>query len=189
MKYLPPASFETEEEAPFSPPKVHSCRFPMKVMYLTVVCPPSNGNDGKILLLRVCNEEETKRSVTHQKFCSDFLVNKGIKDGEWKLLLSDPLNMSICKVLDSIASHYQFSEDIADNLVLRYNTITENNKEKLITLTNKERRKMKEFSVRNKNGVERRVQLTNLTLYVLQPKGTVVENDCSCDSSFMMNHI
>ena len=147
MKYLPPASFETEEEAPFSPPKVHSRRFPMKVMYLTVVCPPSNGNDGKVLLLWVCNKEETKRLATHQKFCSNFLVNKGIKDEGWKLLLSDPLNMSICEVLDSIASHYQFSEDIADNFVLRYNTTSDNNKEKLVMLTTKERRKGNNFQL------------------------------------------
>ena len=79
MKYLLPSVFETEEDAPFSPTKVQSCRFPMKIRYLTIICPPIEGEtDGKVLLLRVSHKELTKRAVGHQKFVSNFLLNQGI---------------------------------------------------------------------------------------------------------------
>ena len=79
MKYLLPSVFETEEDAPFSPTKVQSCRFPMKIRYLTIICPPIEGEtDGKVLLLEVSHKELTKRAVGHQKFVSNFLLNQGI---------------------------------------------------------------------------------------------------------------
>lgn len=71
----------------------------MKIMYLTIVCPPMNDDtDGKVLLLRVSREDVTKRAVSHQKFVSDHLVNQGIKNGDWKLLFHDPSDLQVCEL-------------------------------------------------------------------------------------------
>ena len=80
-------------------------------------------------------------------------------------------------------------EVIGENLIFRYTTLTNNNKEKVVTLTTKEFKKMKKNIMRKKNETEKNLQDTDLTLSVLQPENTEVKNDISCDSLFMMKHI
>ena len=53
-KILPKASFETKEEAHLSMPKLRSCRYALKVMYMGIVGNHVEGKfDGKIYLQRV----------------------------------------------------------------------------------------------------------------------------------------
>ena len=50
---LPKAPWESAKEAYVDPPRLRSCRFPVKVMYMAVVGRPIFGCDGKVFLKRV----------------------------------------------------------------------------------------------------------------------------------------
>ena len=51
LKFLPIADFEDPEKAFVRKPEVCSRRFPCKVMFMAIICPPiKNHSDGKILL-------------------------------------------------------------------------------------------------------------------------------------------
>ena len=52
MKIIPKAAFESQKDTFVDSPKVRSRRFPCKVMFLGVVCPPDKNHniDGKVYL-------------------------------------------------------------------------------------------------------------------------------------------
>ena len=65
LKLLPRASFESEEDAFVAKPKLRSKRFPCKVMFMGVICPPVDGKtNGRILLKRVSERVQIKDNRT-----------------------------------------------------------------------------------------------------------------------------
>ena len=201
MKLLPRASFETEEDAFIPKPKLRSRRFPCKVMFMGVICPPVKGKtDGKILLKRVSQRIKSQRQSYHQHFVPVFDINHRLKGGEWRSLYSPEVEDSVRDFLVIIEDTYDMDDDIGADLVLVYNSLqvtksTGQSKPKLIKLGHDQEdgpvltnRKIK---FKNKEGevCERALNINDLELRVNPQKGKMVERDITCDSSFMMDHI
>ena len=194
------ASFESEEDAFMPKPKLRSRRFPCKVMFMGVICPPVEGKtDGKILLKRVSERVQTKRQSYHQHFVPIFDINHRLKGGEWRSLYSPEVEDSVQDFLRIIEDTYDMDTDIGEDLVLVYNSIqvtksTGVSKPKLVklghdldgpVLTN---RKIK-FTNKEGKVCERMLNINDLELRVNPQMGKFVERDITCDSSFMMDHI
>ena len=65
MKVLPPATFESVKDSFVTSPKTRSRRFPCKVMYMGIVCPPVEGlSDGKVMMKRVSRLITTENNLT-----------------------------------------------------------------------------------------------------------------------------
>lgn len=200
MKILPRAPFESEEAAFIVKPKLRSRRFPCKVMFMGVVCPPVEGHtDGKNLLKRVSKSSYLKRQSYNQNFVPEFEANHKLKGGEWKSLFPREFEISTSDFLSVIQNIYGIEDDVAQDLVFTYNSLsvtkkTGDLKHKLVKLTGADSKpllKNRKIRYLNKEGVmcERPLSLNDLTLKVSPQKGRAVERDISCDSSFMMDHI
>ena len=86
---------ESAEEAYIDPPRVRSCRFPVKVMYMTVVGKPIFGCDGKMFLKRVTVTKETSKNSYNQNFLDEFTTNHMVKS---LLKMLDPCCAQICLI-------------------------------------------------------------------------------------------
>ena len=77
MKVLPKADFESEEDAKYSSPKVHSRHHTIKCMFLGVVSPHDSyeDSDGKLMIKRVSKKSKSKAVSTTKTFISDFIIN------------------------------------------------------------------------------------------------------------------
>ena len=200
MKILPRALFESEEEAFIAKPKLRSRRFPCKVMFLGVICPPVKGHtDGRILLMRVSKSCKLKRQSYHQHFVGTYEINHRLKGGEWKSLFPKEFEITTDEFLSVIQDTYDIDDDIAQDLVFTYSSLsitkkTGEPKSKLIKLTPNDSGpviKHRKIKYLNNEGVvcERSLLLDDLQLKVNPQKGTWVERDINCDSTFMMEHI
>ena len=200
MKLLPKASFESEEDAFIPKPKLRSRRFPCKVMFMGVICPPVEGKtDGKVLLKRVSERVTTKRQSYHQHFVPMYEVNHRLKGGEWRSLYTPEVEDSIQDFLYIIEDTYDLDDDIGRDLVLCYKTlsITKSTgvpKPKLVKLTPQHDMPVlgdRKIKYKNKEGLvrERSLNINDLELRVNTKKGRIIERDITCDSSFMMDHM
>ena len=204
MKLLPQAEFESAEDAFVSKPKARSRRFPCKVMYMGVVCPPiRDANDqvlfdGKVMLKRVSTQVHQKQQSYNQRFVPRYEINHKLKEGEWQSLYVE--NMKISEFLFAIQNFYHIDEETASSLVFTYNSLSVSKKDgKLSHKFMKLSPMVKDGPVlegrriryKKKNGTmgERALQVTDLTLKVNPQKGKILEKDISCDSQFMLNHI
>ena len=202
MKILPQADFETDDQAFIPKPKLQSRRFPCKVMFMGLVCPPvKNKTNGKILLKRVSEQKVQKRSSYNKNFVSEYVVNHKLKNGEWKQLYpKDNQNFTVGEFLSLIVDEYGIDNDVAADLVFCYNSFTQVRKTKAINkrlvklddhtkpVIGNRKIKYKRKSDESTLG-ERRVKLKDIELRVNPKSGKLIEKDITCDSDFMMNHI
>ena len=165
--------------------------------------------DGKIMCKRVSRKVAQSQLSTHQNFVEEHILNDDIKKGEWKDLLVDPLSTSVSEALDIIGIHYGMDDCITDNLCFTYYTwklvkkrkrkqpsssstteTEERVKQKVpIRITRDEIRILEDRMVTDEDMNQRLLTMEDLLLHVRVEKGTMVEKDCSCDSSFMIEHI
>ena len=211
MKILPQADFESPEDAFIPKPKLRSRRYPCKVMFMGLICPPiklkENGietkkylADGKILLKRVSEQVLQKRASYHQNFVPKFEINHMLRNKHWKHLYpKDGTDLTAARFLSLIADEYDLADDIASDLVLTYDTFSQSRKTKVF------KKKMMKLTLDNHNPVlgnkkikykitdeilgERKLKLSDMVLKVNPKKGKLVEKDITCDSQFMMSHI
>jgi hypothetical protein len=119
-KFLPPGPGETIEDAFVKPPKEHSRRFPLKVMFMGVVAPPNEENefDGKIFLKRISRKEVVKKITYCKNFHEDYYINKQLKKGEWMLCYIP--GMTVENLFEQIEVTFDLDKPIMDRLVLTY---------------------------------------------------------------------
>jgi hypothetical protein len=67
-------------------PKATSRQFPVKVMYMGIVCRPNaeQNFDGKILLLRDSKPKQLTWAMGSECFVSDATMNGLLKEGDWR---------------------------------------------------------------------------------------------------------
>ena len=207
MRILPKADFESDDDAFIPKPKLRSRRYPCKVMFMGLVCPPikkaETGEvlaDGKILLKRVSEQVQQKRSSYHQHFIASYETNHMLKNHKWReLYLKDGPKLTVAEFLAMIAKHYNLDEDIASDLVFVYHTCSQARStgkvtKKLVKLCLEETKPVLEnrrirYEISDNEVGERRLKLSDLTLKVNPQKGRIVEKDITCDSDFMMAYI
>jgi hypothetical protein len=84
MKILSSTNHYSAEDAFATAPKVRSCQYPCKVMYMGGIAPsvPDKTSTGKIMMKRVSTEEEQKCSSYCQMFSDNYEVSNKIKNGD-----------------------------------------------------------------------------------------------------------
>jgi hypothetical protein len=124
MKVLPSAPHESLEVAFVKVPKLQSCCFPTKVMYMGVIAPPvpQKGFNGKIMIKRVSKEvEQQKGSFTHT-FSDKYAITHKIQNGRWHDCYHGDYGKDI-KVDDflwDLKMEYELGDKVATRLVLSY---------------------------------------------------------------------
>ena len=210
LKILLMASFEEAKDAFIDIPRVRSRRFPCKVMFMGLVCPPiiveekltgekNELVDGKVLLKRVSKEVIQKQQSYNQHFVPSFEINHHLKAGEWRSLYPDNFELSINDFVTIIQETYNIDVSTAADLVFCYHSYSQHKdtgkvKRKLMKLTPYQNGFVlgnRKIRCLNQDGTveERPLKLTDLELRVNPQKGKVVERDVTCDSDFMMSHI
>ena len=199
LKILPKAPFESDEDAFVHKPKARSRRFPCKVMFMAIVCPPVDGKiDGKIMIKRVSEQVLSKKGRYNQNFVAHYEINHKLKAHEWRLLYDKDNEYSIYDFITIFKETYSIDDDVGNDLVLIYYS-----------------KKMQKGEVKNKlvkldpceeNGpvlLGRKIRyvkkdgtlgycslaLKDLLLRVNPKEGSIMEKDLTCDSKFMMLHI
>ena len=131
-KNIPTAGFETEEEMCIPQKLTRSRRHATKVMYMGIICPPTNlpnnveiPNDwqnGKIGMYRVSKKRNLMRNTRNQKFAPCGQLNNLIPNGDWRQLLpevnEDSPGILVGDFLDMIASFYNFDPTIKSHICL-----------------------------------------------------------------------
>jgi hypothetical protein len=185
LKILPTTDDENGRVRPPRRPRIRSRRYPVKVMYLGVVaCPqPDHTFDGRVLLERVSRRKRLARASRNHLFLVDVLVNDAIKQGDWGAFVSpgDTLDAA----LETIKTNYDLDEFVSDRLVMGSHSFGQDGKIRwkgLATTTVLDKVGMRTNSV----GEQVEVLMNDLELAVQQSAGDEVDEDCSCDSTFML---
>lgn len=168
-------------------PKERSRRFPTKVMYMGIVAPPvpEHDFDGKIMIKRVSKKQKTNKVSHNQRFHDCYIINNDLKNGEWKTLYYST-GYSVALLFHNISMTYGLDAEIAENLVLSYDTYPGTTKTIVRLNATDAKQDMLDRTLREKGtNMERKLTLDDVTLYVHQPAGTETEVDVSCDSAFM----
>ena len=187
LKNLPKGEMEAGDPI-YKRPTIRSRRFPVKVMFLGVVACPNEdrGFDGRIFLKRISERRATTRMSRNRRFSVDVVVNEDIIGGGWKRLVVD--GMSTSELVEAISEHYDLDEFVAERLQVLYNTFTRGGNKKIQVLTAEQR--IGELGFRtNEEGEQIQIGLDDLDVFVCVQRGDMLDEDCSCDSQFMLRTI
>jgi hypothetical protein len=185
---------ETPEDAFVAQPKTLSRRYPVKVMFQGIATRPYPEYDfnGCIMLKRCSEKKLTKRLAFNQRFSDSYHMTNLLKNGDWKYAC-DSIDSStlISEVVDLIHETYELDGVVSDSLCFSFISSTSSDKKKVVRILQDDRNRylIKDRKVREIGGAERLLTLSDLQLYIHVPKDTEVEEDITCDSSFMMNSI
>ena len=201
LKILPPAKFENPEEVAIVLPKLQSRRFATKVMYMGIVSPPHDKYyfDGKIFLKRVARPRPQLQNSYNTHFTNSYIINNLIKDGDWTNLLSTNEDMTISELIEQMQQIYGFDDDVAERITFSYHSYP------LKRATNKSKTKpvrigyqtgdKNELLLKNReiwvavNQEPRPLTLHDIFVQVQVQPGTIVQEDVSCDSEFMLDTV
>ena len=197
---LPPADFETKKQSHLDLPKLRSRHFPLKVMFMGVICPlVANKTNGKILIKRVSRSVMQKRTSNNQHFHPSYNINHRLKAGKWRDSYDEEYEHTIDDFISEIQDTYKIDDSTAENLILMYRMYwivekTSDVKSKLVKLNadmNGPVLKERKIRILKDDGKleERELRLNDLHLRVNVSKGQIVERDVTCNSAFMMEHI
>ena len=156
-----------------------------------VVGHPIEGRcDGKVFLKHVSTTRTINCSSFNQHFSDLFVTNHLVKSGDWKnLLAEDDLDGILCEdVFNLIGEYYDLSDDVTSHLSLLYESHTSTGRSK----------KVERFDTGlllddrvyvDSCGICHPVCLDQLKLSKHIPRGSVVQVDTYCDSSFMLSQV
>ena len=190
MKKLPKG--EDEIKIPeYQKPKIRSQRYPVKVMYMGVVAAPNapRNFDGRIYLKRVSTKKKQARASRNKRFSPELQVNEELSNGGWRRLLPDDGDITGREALDTLIDVYELDEFIAERLEFYFITHTGRDlkpQNKKITDT----QRLNELGIRkDEEGEQQNIELDDVQVCVHLQKNDEVEEDCSCDSTFMKKWI
>lgn len=195
LRKLPPHPLtETIEDAFVPQPKTLSRRYPLKVMFQGVISRPypEYNFDGCIMLKRCSKKKLTKRLAFNQGFADSYHITNLLKNGDWKVTCGSIDSCTlISETIDIIHESYGLDGTVSDSLCFSYESTTNSNKKKIVRILQDDKNKylLKNRKVREPGGADRLLTLMDLVLYIHVPRGTEVEEDITCDSSFMMESI
>ena len=194
-KSVPAADFEDEEEIYIPDAATRSRRFITKVMFMAIVTHPDYRYqlaNGKIGLHRVSKKKTLQRKSHNYKFVHCGLLNALIKDGDWRSLYApegdaDGNSLTVGDFLDMIADYYGMDQDIAEKLCLSYVSKARTNmKKRELCLDQANEALFGDRTIKEENDTVRALTIEDLDLSVMYCQGDEVEEDCSCDSRYML---
>jgi len=186
LKFLPRAMFEADGVERLQIRKVISRRHPIKVMFMGVVTMPDEERDfdGKISMIRVSREKELDRDSHPTKFHDDRHINDQIKQGEWRMLYADN-TYTFDELIALIVNEYNMDEEMEARLRFRYIThVGVNRRKKYVALRGND--SIAGRTYQDETGIEHELTINDVVLTSFLPPGTLIEQDCSCDSRFML---
>ena len=189
LKLLPKGDNENDNIDKAKKSTMLSRRFPIKTMFMAVVARPIPHRcfDGKVHIERVSKTRILTTATSHCNFTDDALNNDALKKGEWREIFSD-MKVTADDVVELISVTYNLDAHIQDRMEVFYITkIGNNGNTKKIVLDRCQF--FDECKIRDKddkNVPERNVILSDVHLQVRNFVGDAVEDDCSCDSAYMM---
>ena len=192
LKILPPAAWEDPQEVEVLFPKIRNRRFPCKVMYLGVIAPPAPeyNFEGKIMLKRISKDRVQQINSFNTKVSDSQVVNSLISSGDWRNLVLQHSDMPISSLIDLMQDRYHFDNDIASRLVFSYRSYP-------MRCGPKSSKSVKRMDDRHNLLLGNRkirvspdapilpLSVDHIFLEVKVMKGTVLQEDCSCDTAFM----
>ena len=117
----------------------------------------------------------------------DVLVVEAIAKGEWRDHLYTP-GMPVDELLESIKTLYDLDEYVSDRLVIGFETYTANGNKKWKELGPLD--VIEQIGMRvTKEGQRVPTTINDLELFVQQQQGDQVDEDVTCDSTFMLQMI
>ena len=157
-------------------------------MFLGVVACPNDERDfdGRVFLKRISERKPAAKTSRNKRFSIDVMVNEDIIKGGWKRLIVDGMTSS--ELLQAIAGHYDLDEFVSERLQLLYNTYTQGGNKKIQVVTAEQR--IGELGFRtNEDGEQIQIVLDDLEVFVAIQRGDMLDEDCTCDSRFMLQTI
>ncbi len=132
---------------------------------------------------RVSEQRTIQRASRNSNFSIDILINEAIKKGEWRTnIWIEGLTAGETKGL--IVEHYDLDEFVADRLEFSFIKYTQGGNEKREVVEDDER--MTGATVLDKEGNQKILTIDDIQLFVKLEKGDKVDEDISCDSTFML---
>ena len=142
-------------------------------------------------LERISKTKVLQKATANQKFTDDVNLNTELKDGNWKNLLTD--EVTVDGMMEVIGDQYELDDAIVERLEFSYATfggLNGKNKkwnkleggELFFYLINSQRRMQLD-----RQGERRRLTLNDIKLQVRWRVGDEREEDCSCDSEYMLS--
>jgi hypothetical protein len=189
-KILPPGPGESVEDAFVRHPKEHSRRFPIKAMFMGVVAPPNLDEDfdGTIMLERISKFKTTKQRSYSQRFVDNHQLNESIKNGLWRTECYDTI--SVAELALSLQEKYAMDHTVTRRLCASYSTYSGKSKsKKWVRLTGNDFVTKNNMIMTEVRGTLRPLTLEDVHLHVQVPAGSLIEEDCTCDSDFMLDII
>ena len=189
LKLLPKGEHENDNVDKAQKSTMLSRRFPIKTMFMAVVARPipHRNFDGKVHIERVSKTRILSTATSHSNFTDDALNNDALKKGMWREICSE-MDVNADDIIELLSVTYNLDEYIQDRMEVFYVTkIGSNGNTKKVVLDRCDY--FKTCKVRDnddKNVPERSVLLSDLEVQVRNFVGDTVEDDCSCDSEYMM---
>ena len=189
LKVLPTGLNEEKGMGEIKRPKMLSRRYPIKTMFLGVVCRPipHRNFNGKIHLEHVAKNKFVTTRTAHTYFSFDAVINSEIKSGAWRDLVAAN-DEFIGDVRVIISTAYELDECITECLEFYYSTkIGNNGNTKDVQLEDNCLFKNEKIRINDdKNVPPRYVKMSDIKLRVRKEIGDEIQVDCSCDSDYML---
>lgn len=185
LKILPLGEGEEPGADKIDRPKTLSRRFPIKAMFMSVVGRPrpEHGFDGKIFIERVSKTKTITRSTANHRFSDDAFINSEIKDGTWRKLYVD--GDTVDDLFEKIVDQFALDDFVAERLELAFQTKS-GMAMKWKAIEHNQPVLQPHVFRRNEGGDEVEIELKDLDLRVRMNRGDKVEEDCSCNSAYML---
>jgi hypothetical protein len=84
-----------------------------------------------------------------------------------------------------IVDYYELDDDVAEALCLRYNT-NDRGQGEIRTLTMRAHETVTEIMIQTNEGINQRLTIDDVTLSCFYPRGSLVEEEVTCNSQFML---
>jgi hypothetical protein len=154
-----------------------------------VVCSPDQEHafDGKISMIRISRDKQLQRDTHRTQFHHDRDINQLIQQGDWRKLYADD-TYNFAELNGLIVDYYELDEEAEASLCFRYITHAgRDRKKKFVTLRDNESLIGKTYM--DQAGIQHALTIQEILLTCLLPRGTVIQEDVSCDSAFMLQKI
>ena len=160
-----------------------------------VACPNREQNfDGRVFMKRVSEQKKVTKGSRNNWFSIDIHINDELNQGRWRTILSniveDNEDVTVRYSLDLLIDMYDLDDFVAKRLQFYYVTHTgaQKKNKKFVDLNDdQDLNELGRFT--DSDGTQKDLTLEDIQLCVKLEKGDEVDEDVSCDSTFMLKWI
>jgi hypothetical protein len=184
---------ETKEDAFTPQPKATSHQFRTKLMFHGLVSRPypEHGFNGSMMLKRCSKTKRSKKSSYNSKFSNFYHITNLIKSGEWRYVVTCYELTTIEDVIDDMQYAYSLTEDVTSNITFAYDTLNKNGNKKMVRFGQDDTSLylLGNRFIKQQGGSDRPLTIKDLEVHVCVLHNSLLEEDMTCDSSFMLDTV